>query len=291
MLVAVLSDKPELREQFCRLAGKEAAKGDITFYPCEAGITLVEPTNYPDKIQPLLYSLSMADYAVLLVDGLSPKVGELIIALNSIRLDRGMIVSNVPLPISGTVLDKYEKLPDMAAAAAKVKALQPEAAGEQSIALIHRAEQVKSLGHVAHGVIKSGKIRKHDRMFALPEKKEIEVRSLQVGGQDADEAVAGAEVSLVFSGEPFEKGILAPMRNDYEISNVVNGRFAKSPFFRDELKGKIHAYANMQYVEGTLNDSDITLSQPMAFEKGEQIVIVDASNQKLRIAGIFQSKW
>lgn len=81
------------------------------------------------------------------------------------------------------------------------------------------------------------------------------------------------------------------MRNDYEINNVVNGRFAKSPFFRDELKGKIHAYTNMQYVEGTLNDSDITLSQPLAFEKGEQIVIVDASNQKLRIAGIFQSKW
>lgn len=291
MLVAVLSDKPELRKRFCALAGKEATGDGITFYPCEAGITLVEPTDYPEKIQPLIYSLSMADYAVLLVDGLSPKVGELIIALTSMRIDRGMIMSNVPLPIGGTVLDKYENVADLAAAAAKVKALQPEAGGEQMVALVHRTEQVKSLGHVAYGVVKSGKIRKQDKLYVLPEKKEIEVRSLQVGGSEADEAVAGTHVSLVFKGEPFEKGILVPMRNEYEISNVVNGRFAKSPFFRDELKGKIHAYANMQFVEGTLNESDITLSQPLAFEKGEQIVIVDASNQKLRIAGIFQSKW
>jgi selenocysteine-specific translation elongation factor len=291
MLVAVLSDKPELREQFCKLAAGEAAKGDITFYPCEAGITLVEPTLYPEKIQPLLYSLSMADYAVLLVDGLSPKVGELIIALNSMRVGQGAIVSNVPLPISGTVLDKYEKLPDMAAAAAKVKALQPEAAGEQVVALVHKAEQVKSVGHVAHGVVKSGRIRKEDVLFALPEKKEIAVRGLLVSGKEAGEAAAGEQVSVVFSGEPFERGILAPLRNEYEVNNVVNGKFARSPFFRDELKGKIHAYTNMQFVEGVLNDSDLTLSQPLAFEKGEQIVIVDASNQKLRIAGVFQSKW
>lgn len=291
MLVAVLSDKPELRERFCRLAGGEAAKGDITFYPCGGGVSLVEPTLYPDRIQPLLYSLSMADYAVLLVDGLSPKVGELIIALNSMRIAQGAIVSNVPLPISGTVLDKYGKAEGLDAAMALVKALQPEAAGEQQMALVHLAEQVKTVGHVAHGVVKSGKIRKQDRLFALPEKKEIEVRSIQAGGQEADEAAAGTLVSMAFRGEPFERGILAPMRNDYEVSSIINGRFAKSPFFRDELKGRIHAYTNMQFVEGTLNESDLTLSQPIAFEKGEQIVIVDASNQKLRIAGVFQSKW
>jgi hypothetical protein len=47
----------------------------------------------------------------------------------------------------------------------------------------------------------------------------------------------------------------------------------------------------MQYLEGTVTDNDLTLSQPLAFEKGESILVVDASNQKLRIAGVFQSKW
>jgi hypothetical protein len=71
----------------------------------------------------------------------------------------------------------------------------------------------------------------------------------------------------------------------------VNGRFSKTPFFRDELKGKIHAYANMQFVEGHMSDNDLTLGQPIAYEKGEIMLVVDASNQKLRIAGPFQSKW
>jgi hypothetical protein len=47
----------------------------------------------------------------------------------------------------------------------------------------------------------------------------------------------------------------------------------------------------MQYVEGHVTDNDITLSSSFAFEKGDSILIIDASNQKLRIAGVFQVKW
>ena len=98
MFVAVLSDKPELREKFCKMAGAESSKGELAFYSAEGKrIVLVDPVHYPEKIQPLLYSLSMADYFVLIVDGLSPKVGELIVALNSLKADKGVIVSGTAL--------------------------------------------------------------------------------------------------------------------------------------------------------------------------------------------------
>ncbi len=294
MFVAVLSDKPELREQFCRLVGKETGKDEISFYSASHGgrtLTLVEPTRYPDRIQPLLYSLSMADCAVVLVDALTPRVGEMIVALNAMRMDKGILVSGITLPISGTILDKYQKAADMDAAKEMLLALQRDTAGENTMALVDQALSVKSVGNMVLGAVKSGTIKKHEKLFLLPAKKEMEVRSIQINNADAEEAPAGSRFGIAYSGEPLERGVLVPLRNEFQVENVVNGRFSKSPFFKDELKGRIHAYTNMQFVEGTVTDNDLTLLQPLAFEKGEIILVVDASNQKLRIVGTFQSKW
>ncbi|MDD5172195.1 MAG: hypothetical protein PHF60_04130 [Candidatus ainarchaeum sp.] len=294
MFVAVLSDKPELREKFCKLMGNETRKDDISFYSASYGgriLTLVEPTLYPDKIQPLLYSLSIADCVVVLVDALTPKVGEMIVALNAMRMDKGILVSGVQLPLAGTILDKYQKAADMDAAKEKLLALQRDAAGENMMALVDQALSVKSVGNMALGIVKSGKITKHEKLFLLPAKKEIEVRSIQINDADAEEAPAGSRFGIAYKGEPLERGVLVPLRNEFQVEQVVNGRFSKSPFFKDELKGRIHAYTNMQFVEGTVTDNDLTLLQPLAFEKGEIILVVDASNQKLRIVGTFQSKW
>ena len=289
MFVAVLSDRPELRADFCKAIGKETSSGELVFYSAEK-VTLIDAAGYPDKIQPLLYSLSMADYVVLLVDTLSPRVGEIIVALNSLKCERGLIVSKSALPLFGTTLERFEKM-DLEAAKAKVLSLPPAEAGENLFGLIDHMENVKSLGNVAHGVLRSGKLRKADKLFVLPEKKEVEVRSIRLGEREVEEAPAGSRFSMAYKGDPFERSLLVPMRDEHEIGNVINGRFSKSPFYKDDLKGKIYAYANMQFVEGHLNESDITLSQPMAYEKGELILIVDASNQKLRIVGAFQSKW
>src|SRR5512135_3249210 len=174
------------------MAGAEAWKGEIAFYSAEGKrIVLVDPVHYPEKIQPLLYSLSMADYFVLIVDGLSPKVGELIVALNSLKADKGVIVSGTALPLSGTSLERFEKAADLEAAKAKVLALQQPEYGEATVALVDRTEAVKSVGNVAHGVLKAGKLRKADKLFLLPERKDVEVRSLHVGGAEVEEVSAG----------------------------------------------------------------------------------------------------
>jgi len=291
MFVAILSDKPELREKFCRMLGTETSKSELGFYSCEKGIVLIDPVSYPEKIQPLLYSLSMADYVVLVADGLTPKLGEIIVALNCLKTEKGLLVSGAPLPLAGTILNKFDKAADLEAAKAKVLSLQSPEYGAELVGLVDRTEAVKSVGNVAHGIVRAGRLKLHDKLFVLPEKKEIEVRSIRLDGKEVEEAAAGSRFSLAYKGETFEKGILVPLRNDFEVGNVINGRFSKTPFFKDELKGKIHAYTNLQFVEGNMTDNDLTLSQPLAYEKGELLLVVDASNQKLRIAGPFQSKW
>lgn len=294
MFVAVLSDNPGLREKFCAMLGSQTSKSDLAFYSAGDGgkaITLIDPVQFPEKVQPLLYSLSMADHVVLLSDGISPKLGEIIVALNCLKADKGIIVSASPLPVAGTTLEKFEKVPDMESAKAKLLALPAPEYGEGTVAFVDRMEAVKSVGNVAHGILRGGTLKPADKLFVLPEKKEIEVRSLQVNGKDVEKVSAGERFSMAYRGEAFERGIVVPLRHEFEIGNIVNGRFSKTPFFKDELKGKIHAYSGMQFVEGHMTENDLTLSHPIAYEKGEIMLVVDASNQKLRIAGPFQSKW
>jgi len=294
MFVAVLSDKPELREQFCKLVGKETGKDDISFYALNYGgkiTTLVDPTLFPEKIQPLLYCLSIADYVVVLVDTLTPHVGEIIVALDSLKMDKGIIVSSVQLPVSGTVLEKYEKAPDQNAAKEKVLSLQPEAPGEQTVALLDKSFNVKSVGNAALGTVKSGKIKKHDKLFLLPERKEIEVRTIQINDKDSEEAVPGDRFGIAYKGELLDRGVLVPLRNEFLVEKIVNGRFVKSRFYKDEIRGKMHAYSGFQLTECNVMDSELKLDKPHAFEKGDRLLVIDASNQKLRIAGFFESKW
>ena len=294
MLVAVLSDKPELRESFCKSIGKEESRNEIAFYSADhegKRITLMDPVGYPEKIQPLLNAVAMSDLSVVLVDALTPKIGEIMVALNSLKSEKGIIVSKAALPLAGTTLEKFEKVQDLEAAKAKLLSMPGGEAGENVLALVERTDAVKSVGNVAHGVLKSGKLKKADKLFLLPEKKEVEVRSLSLSGAEKEEVEPGSLFSMAYKGELASAGLMVLLRHEHEVGNVINGRFIRSPFFKDELKGKIHAYSNMQYVEGHLSENDLTLSQPIAYEKGELILVVDASNQKLRIAGAFQSKW
>lgn len=292
MFVAVLSDKAELRENFCKMMGSEKTKDEMSVYYSEnKKIWFLDPTQYPHKIQPLLYSLSMADMAVVIIDGISPKIGEIIVTLNSMKIDRGIIVSNITLPISGTILEKYIKVTDLNAAKEKLLSESDINGSENTFGLINKTESVKSIGNVAHGTLKGGKLKKQDKLFILPHKKELEIRSISVNSKEVDELNATSGFEISYKGDLVERGLIAPLRNEFQIENIINGRFSKSPFFKDEIKGKIYAYSNMQFIEGSLNENDLTLLEPLAFEKGESIVVVDASNQKLRIAGVFQSKW
>ncbi len=295
MFIAVLSDNPESRENFCKMVGKETGKGDISFYTTSFQgriITLLDPSLYPQKLQPLLYTLSMADYVVLEVSQLNQYVGELIVSLDLLQKDKGMIISSIALPLKGTVLEKYEKVETPEAAKEKILALAPETPEEgNTFALVDSAFAVKSVGNVALGVLKRGMIKKHDKFFVLPEKRDIEIRSIQVQDKDAAEAGPGTRFGIAFKGELPERGILVPHVNEFELKDIMNGQFAKSRFYRDEIRGKLHAYSNLQFVSAVVSEGELKTEKPIASRKGELILVCDPSNPKLRVVGVFTPTW
>ncbi|MBD3398593.1 hypothetical protein GF412_05115 [Candidatus Micrarchaeota archaeon] len=293
MFLAVLSDSPETRKQFCKSIGKETGSGDITFYSSnfQGTIrTLLEPTLYPDKLQPLLYSLSIADYVVLLIEDLTPQAGEIIVALDSLKKEKGLILSNSALPLKGTVLENYESLSSQEEAKQKLLSLQPEWPKAESFSLVDSYFQVKSVGNVILGTVKSGSIKKRARLLHLPSKKEIEIKSIQLNDKDVEEVSAGGRYGICYKGDPIDRGILVSPSNSFTLSEKVPGSFSKSPFYKGELPKKIHAYSNLQFVEGSISGPGLLLDKPIAFKDSERLLIADPGSPKLRICGVFEAK-
>ena len=147
-------------------------------------------------------------------------------------------------------------------------------------------------GNVALGIIKSGKIKKQESFYLLPDRKELAVRNVHLNDKDVDEAGKGDRFGISYKGEVIQnRSLLVPLRNNFEVATSVNGRFIKSPFFKDDLEHKIHAYHNYQFVEAMVSSSELRLDKPLAYKKGDRILVVDSSNQKIRIAGVFTSAW
>ena len=102
--------------------GKKGTVTDMTFYELKKGtdsLTLIEPSKYPEKLSSLFYSVAMSEYAILVVEQIDSFLGETIVMIDSLGIDKGWIVLRnyiqmeqlKPL-IAGTCLEGYEPLED-----------------------------------------------------------------------------------------------------------------------------------------------------------------------------------
>ncbi|MFA5412678.1 MAG: hypothetical protein WC350_05020 [Candidatus Micrarchaeia archaeon] len=291
MFITVISDSAEKRKEICKALGKETGQDDISFYSINYGgkiKTIIEPTLYPAKVQPLVYSIYAADLVVLAVDALNQFVGEIIVALEAAKKERGVLISSVPLPVKGTVLEKYEKFATFEEAREKILNADVEASGESELfALVDKAFTVKSVGSVALGLVKEGGMKKHDKLLFFPGKKNVEVKSIQLNDKDAEECGEGSRFGISYKGDEIERGQLMSFRAENKVDASVIGRFEKSPFFKDDLNRKVHACLNFQFLECRVSDAELKCDTPLSFRSHDRIIVLDPSNQKLRVVGAF----
>mgnify|MGYP000737124989 CR=1 FL=1 len=112
----VVLGKQDIASEF----GKKGTETDLTLYDRkESDIikTWVTPSGFPDKIQPLFQAINLAEYVILYVDKLDKFTGEQIIALDSLKKEKGILShtfdvdeSKLDAMIKGTVVEKYTKV-------------------------------------------------------------------------------------------------------------------------------------------------------------------------------------
>ncbi len=286
-----------------KLFGKKGTSTDITLYNgkiCENLAFFVEPTNYPDKIQPLIYAINMSDVNLIFVNELNQELGETILALKYLEKNKNIFILEEKYlesdleNILKTIDLKYE-ITDMENIKDKIFEVSNEIEFENNDSntevVIDHFFNVKSVGTVVLGRVNSGKIKVYDKLKIFPVNKEILIKSIQINDKNFKEADIGSRVGLALKGVNIDEITRGSIISNFdpEITNKIYGNFLKNPFSKKEIKeGETY-----QIVSGLQNVSckiikinsqeiEIELFKPIVLKK--PIILVDNSSN-IKILG------
>lgn len=190
--------------------GKKGTTSDVTLFNQVTeghAITCVEPTNFPEKMPPLVVALGMADRCLLVIDQLSRAIAETIAVADlydvptTIVLGPAVGAEEVGRLLKGT---RFEGVPshalDFPALRQLLDGWSPRVEGGPVAVPIDHAFPVKGVGAVALGVVRAGTLHAHDKLRLWPTPKLVEIRSIQVHDVEVAEASNGDRVGVALKG-------------------------------------------------------------------------------------------
>jgi len=281
--------------------GKKGSSADMTFFERKLSDTIfsfIAPSGFPKKVQPLIQAIALAEYAIVNVTTIDKVLGEQIVALNALKMERGFIVvsngldDDVKKIVRSTVLEKYEfiTLDNLKRKLDTVAAVSADGATK---IIVDAAFEVKGIGPVALGVVRRGLLKKHDDLVVYPESKPVSVRSIQMHDEDVDEAASPARVGVALKGvtaDEIERGNVIAAKDTLKTGSEMKIRFEKSPFYKGDISpsSSYHLSIDLQVkpVKLKLEGSDLTAAadKPFAYEPGCSCLILDL-DAPMRIVG------
>ena len=222
--------------------GKKGTSSDLTLYDRkESDVirTWITANGFPDKIQPLLQAINIAEYVIFHVTKLDKFIGEQIIALDSLEKKVGLLShsydvdeSRLNTMIKGTVLENYKKIDSSNLKDELLKFPPIQKDGKTSIIIDHCFD-VKGVGTVALGKVLSGKIKQYDKLVHLHSDTEVMVKSIQMHDDDIIEAVSPARVGLSLKNikpDEITRGDILSNDDSVKILNELSLDFKKNQF-------------------------------------------------------------
>jgi selenocysteine-specific translation elongation factor len=278
--------------------GKKGTASDVTLFNLvhdELAVTLVEPTQFPEKIPPLLTSIAMADQCLLVLTELSRPVAETIATLELASPPTTVVVGPaVGEPEVARLLKggRLATAPRVALDYPRLRELveswsSPARAGPVRVPIDH-SFPVKGVGAVALGVVRQGTLHAHDKLRLYPTPKAVEIRSLQVHDIDRKEAVTGERVGVALKGieaDELSRGqVLSPDGTLTVGSTVPLGPLERCRYYRGDAGpgAQLHLSLGLQAVPAVLDEltssgGRITPDRPVAYAPGDAAYLLDLS--------------
>ena len=285
--------------------GKKGTESDIVVYNRkieEDSFTFFVPKSYPDKLSSLLQCIGGSDLAVLYVDSITKELGEIIVALDSFALEKGILVLEgvtieelAPI-IKGTVIEKYVlSKKDYASLIENIKSLPlDKKEGPVKVEIDHFFD-VKSVGTVALGIVKRGVLEKYAKLEAMPLGKEVLIRSIQIHDADTSSAACGSRVGISLKGvssEELSRGSFVSEKESVHSDDRISVSFRKSSYYKEDLlEGQMIFFSiGMQYSPCQIEKLQgekmlLKMQKKIAYEKGDQIVLANQDCTGLRVIG------
>ena len=299
----VVLGKQDIASEF----GKKGTETDLTLYDRkESDIikTWVAPSGFPDKIQPLFQAINLAEYVILHVDKLDKFTGEQIIALDSLKKEKGILShtfevdeSKLDTMIKGTVVEKYTKVePD------KIKEemdkLEPVSTDGSSEMVIDHCFDVKGVGTVILGKVTNGKVKQYDNLKLYPAGIDVLIKSIQMHDDPVEESICPARVGLAVKGaKPDEvgRGDVICEEGVVDIKTEIEIDFQKSPFYKSDIAENQGCLVNigLQIKAAkftSISPLKLAFEKPIVCKSGQIAIILKPESPTIRILGSGQIK-
>jgi len=294
----VVLGKQDLASEF----GKKGTVTDLSLYDRkESDVikTWVTPSGFPDKIQPLFQAINLAEYVIFYVDKLDKFTGEQIIALDSLKKEKGILShtfdvdeSKLDMMIKGTVVEKYVKVePD------KIKEemdkFEPVTNDNPSEMVIDHCFDVKGVGTVILGKVTNGKIKQYDNLKLYPAEIDVLIKSIQMHDDPVEESICPARVGLAVKGvKPDEvgRGDVISKEGTVDVKSEIELDFQKSPFYKSDIAENQGCLVNIGLQIKAAKFSSISplklsFEKPIVCKTGQIAVVLKPESPTIRILG------
>lgn len=287
--------------------GKKGTATDMTMYDKkELGAirTYTAPNGFPEKVQPLLQTINLAEYVVFYVNKLDKFVGEQIIALDMLKKKHGVISHTYDVDenmlntmIKNTVLESYIKTEPDKIKEELDKFEQISQEGPARVVIDHCFD-VKGVGTVILGKVERGKIKQYDNLKLLPAGIDVMIKSIQMHDDPVDEAVSPGRVGLAVKGvtpDQVSRGDVMCTQSSEQVSSEIELDFVKSPFYKGEIAQNQMCLVNIGLQVkaakfASISPLKLALDKPVVYDKGDICVILKPESQTIRLLGSGQIK-
>ena len=282
--------------------GKKGTTTDLTLYDKkESDIirTYVVPNGFPEKIQPLLQAINIAEYVIFYVASLDRYVGEQIIALNMLGKSNGIISHSYEVDenqfnsmIKDTVLKNYKKI-DLLNIKDELSGFDPIINDGPLQIVIDHCFDVKGVGTVVLGKILQGTVKQYDKLKHLPSGSEVMIKSIQMHDDDMKEAVCPARVGLSLKGikpDEIQRGDILTIDDSFDVKTELAVTFNQSPYYKGEISENQMYLLNIGLQIKAAKISSISpfklmLEKPVICKKNDICLLIKPESTTMRIIG------
>lgn len=282
--------------------GKKGTATDMIMYDKkESGVirTYTAPNGFPEKIQPLLQTINLAEYVIFHVNKLDKFVGEQIIALDMLQKKNGILSHTFDVDentlnamIKNTVLSNYMQITSDKIKEETDKFDQLSKNGNARVVIDHCFD-VKGVGTVILGKVEQGKIKQYDTLKLLPAGIDVLIKSIQMHDDPVDESESPGRVGLAVKGitpDQVNRGDVLCSPGPEQISTDIELEFKKSPFYKGDIAANQMCLVNvgLQIKPAKFSSVDplrLSLEKPIVYNKGDICVILKPESQSIRLLG------
>lgn len=292
--------------EFVKELGKKGQSSDITIYDSKKDdriMTYVIPSGFPDKIQPLITAVNLGEYSIVNVDKLDRFLGEQIVALDLLQLNKGFLLHSYGVDsealkslLKNTVASSFKVEQNIEGLKESINSLSSVKRDGPTIIHIDNIFNVKGVGVVVLGIVKQGVIKVHNELTLFPQKKTVTIKSIQMHDKNVEESHSPARVGLALTGVSFDEITRGNILSNYAHFTSADQEliidFDMVQFYRYNLSDT-HSYllsigtqirpAKIKKLGN--NKLRILSDNIFSFKAGDIAILLDPDSKDIRIVG------